>query len=60
MSSLIADIVVIAVILLAVSLACVHLYKEKKRGSYCSACSMAGSCDHRGIKEIKKTEVPFC
>ncbi len=47
MESLIADILVITVLVLAVTGACIYLYKENKKGRSCMGCSMAGTCPHK-------------
>ena len=38
------DIIAAAVIILLVTLACIYIYKEKKKGRHCIGCPMAGKC----------------
>ena len=38
------DIIVSAVIAAIVGAACVYIYKEKKKGTKCIGCPMAGNC----------------
>ena len=44
MSALIANIIVIAILILIVSGACYYIYKEKKKGNHCIGCPYADSC----------------
>ncbi|MCR5674675.1 MAG: FeoB-associated Cys-rich membrane protein [Lachnospiraceae bacterium] len=49
MGALLSDIVIMTVLLLLLSGACAYIYKEKKRGSHCIGCPMAGSCPRKNI-----------
>ena len=44
MSGLLADILIIAILVAAVTGAITYIYKEKKKGRQCIGCPMAGSC----------------
>jgi hypothetical protein len=44
-----ADLIAIAVIVLILGLAIRYIYKEKKKGTHCIGCPMAGSC-HKSEK----------
>ncbi len=39
-----ADVIALVVIVSLVLGACVYIYKEKKKGSHCIGCPMAGNC----------------
>ncbi|MCR5273068.1 MAG: FeoB-associated Cys-rich membrane protein [Lachnospiraceae bacterium] len=38
------DIIALIVILIIVGAACAYIYKEKKKGTKCIGCPMAGNC----------------
>lgn len=44
MSSLLANIITIAILLAVVSAACLHIYRSKKKGCHCIGCPMGGQC----------------
>lgn len=45
----IVDIIAFLVIVLIVGLAIGYIYKEKKKGTHCIGCPMAGNC-HKSVK----------
>ena len=49
MSSAIANTVIIIILAVLLTAACLYIYKEKKRGRHCIGCPMAGSCPRRNI-----------
>ncbi|MCR4763394.1 MAG: FeoB-associated Cys-rich membrane protein [Lachnospiraceae bacterium] len=49
MGAVLSNIIIIAVVSLLISGACAYIYKEKKRGSHCIGCPMAGSCPRKKI-----------
>ncbi len=49
MGAMLSNIVIVAIVLLLVSGACAYIYREKKRGSHCIGCPMAGSCPRKNI-----------
>ncbi len=49
MSPLVADIIVIAILVLIISLACAYIYKERKKGRHCIGCPSAGRCPRRNM-----------
>jgi len=51
MSALIANAVIIIILLILIPLACLYIYKEKKKGSHCIGCPMAGNCQKKGLCE---------
>lgn len=44
MSSIIANIIIVTLVVLAVGLALRYIYKEKKKGVNCIGCPSAGNC----------------
>lgn len=49
MGALLSDIFILIVLTLLISGACAYIYREKKRGSHCIGCPMAGSCPRKSI-----------
>ncbi|MCR5094128.1 MAG: FeoB-associated Cys-rich membrane protein [Lachnospiraceae bacterium] len=49
MGAMLSNIIIIAVLFLLVPGACAYIYKEKKRGSHCIGCPMAGSCPRKNM-----------
>lgn len=47
MGALTANIIIIIALILMLSGACAYIYKEKKKGSHCIGCPMAGSCPRK-------------
>lgn len=56
MSAVLGNIIVIAVLILAVSGACIYLYKEKKKGRRCIGCSYANTCPHKDSGTCSKDD----
>lgn len=51
------DIIAIIIIMLMIAGAITYIYKEKKKGSHCIGCPMAGSCAKaRACGELNKDE----
>ena len=46
MNALLANIIIILILAALLTVACLYIYKEKKKGRHCIGCPMAGSC-HR-------------
>ena len=44
MSSIIANIIVTVILICIISAALYYIYKEKKKGTRCIGCLMAGNC----------------
>jgi hypothetical protein len=44
MSAILANIIATAVVVLIVGAAIYYIYKEKKKGTKCIGCPMAGNC----------------
>ena len=44
MGAVLSNIIAITIVVLLVAGACVYIYREKKRGSHCIGCPMAGKC----------------
>ncbi len=44
MGSILANIIIIAIVVLAVGGASYYIHKEKKKGRPCIGCPMAGNC----------------
>ena len=51
MNSLVANIIVAAILIVLVSAACIYIYKEKKKGSRCIGCPMAGKCQKKDLSK---------
>ncbi len=49
MGAVLSNIIVTAILFLLISGACVYIYREKKRGSHCIGCPMAGSCPRKNM-----------
>ncbi len=43
-----ADLITLALVLLAVGAAVGYIVKQKKKGVHCIGCSAAGTCPHAG------------
>ncbi|MBR1877132.1 MAG: FeoB-associated Cys-rich membrane protein [Lachnospiraceae bacterium] len=50
MSSAAANIIVILILAIVIFAACRYIYKEKRKGTHCIGCPMAGNC-HKAISE---------
>ncbi len=44
MGSVIANAVIILIMAVILTVACLYIYKEKKKGRRCIGCPMAGKC----------------
>lgn len=44
MGSIMANIIATIILLAVVGAACYYIYKEKKKGTRCIGCPMAGNC----------------
>ena len=44
MGSVIANAVIILIMAVILTVACLYIYKEKKKGRHCIGCPMAGKC----------------
>jgi hypothetical protein len=49
MNSLFANIIIILILAVSLTAACLYMYKEKKKGRHCIGCPMAGSCPRKDI-----------
>jgi len=49
MNALIANIIIILILAVCLTAACLYIYKEKKKGRHCIGCPMAGSCPRKDI-----------
>ncbi len=47
MSALIADLTIILILGISLSASCLYIYKEKKKGTRCIGCPMAGKCPRK-------------
>lgn len=56
MPPIIQNIIIIVVLVCLIGAACCYIYKEKKRGTKCIGCSMAGNC----AKARAKKELESC
>ena len=50
MSSAAANIIVILILAIVIFAACRYIYKEKRKGTHCIGCPMAGNC-HKAVSE---------
>ncbi|MCR4658247.1 MAG: hypothetical protein K5770_18760 [Lachnospiraceae bacterium] len=55
MSPLFSNLIVIAILVFAVTGACLYIYREKKKGRHCIGCPMAGNC-HKRAAGCEKSE----
>ncbi len=49
MNALMANLITGIILLVIISAACVYIYKEKKKGTRCIGCPMAGQCHKKDI-----------
>ena len=48
MNAFFANLIIILIVGLLVTAACMYIYKEKKKGRHCIGCPMAGNCPKQG------------
>ena len=53
MGPILANAMIIVIMLSATGAACLHLYKEKKRGCRCAGCSTGSCCGTSGSEGCK-------
>ena len=49
MGAVLSNLIIVAVIVVLLSAACIYIYKEKKKGSHCIGCPMAGKCPRKNM-----------
>ncbi len=49
MGTILSNVIIIAVLVLLLSAAGLYIYKEKKKGTRCIGCPMAGKCPRKNL-----------
>ncbi len=49
MGATLTNLIIIVILAVALTAACLYIYKEKKKGRHCIGCPMAGSCPRKNI-----------